>query len=306
MAASPSGMIQATLNYFLDPKDGGTIDHYEGSVGEKRRKHAPFVVDIKDIRGREKDFTLDSHGFQLVKKEFTEQTFDDEDRIREQYYPEVADLVKRLTGATKVVPGQHVVRRQSWISAFEEEKNLPNDARSVGPSNARWVHCDLTFEGARERVKKLCPEYADKLHKYRWATINVWKPFDHPVTRDGLCFADPSSIRDDELRTINLYLPSRRDSAQQDSDKDGADGKHWNDVVQSWQCAPPATRDQHKWYYASEMRPDEVLLLKISDSKKGVADKSLHTSFTSEYDHGPERHSIEVRCRVIWEDESSD
>ena len=53
------------------------------------------------------------------------------------------------------------------------------------------------------------------------------------------------------------------------------------------------------------MQPDEALLLKNFDStRKGeVAKRSPHTSFRSEDDCGPPRHSLEVRCFVFWEDQ---
>lgn len=61
----------------------------------------------------------------------------------------------------------------------------------------------------------------------------------------------------------------------------------------------------HKWYFKSEMTPDEALLLKIFDSKKdGRSRRVPHTSFQSELDHGDARHSVEIRCFVFWEDET--
>lgn len=173
---------------------------------------------------------------------------------------------------------------------------------------------DQSYQGARARIAELHPEVADKLDECRWAIINVWKPFGLPVTRDGLCFADAFSIRDDELRPISIYFPERRDSVQEGIDEKHVDASQEPDyygkdvhriltTIEAWQCAPPAHPDQHKWYYASEMKPSEALLLKIADSKKGVANKLMHTSFSGENDYGPERHSLEVRCAVFWEDQ---
>lgn len=64
---------------------------------------------------------------------------------------------------------------------------------------------------------------------------------------------------------------------------------------------------KHQWYYAAGMKPDEALLIKQFDSKKqGVARRTPHTAFSAEEDYGPTRQSIEVRCLVFWEDQSSD
>ena len=141
MAAILSQPVTATLNYYLEPEDGGDSEFAAGTVGEKRRRYRPAQVLINDIRGHEDDFTLDKNGFQFVKKDCTEKTFDNEERIKQTYYPEVVDLIREHTGATIVKPFSHIVRQRSWKSAFEAEKDLPDDARSVGPSNARFVHC---------------------------------------------------------------------------------------------------------------------------------------------------------------------
>lgn len=86
----------ATLNYFLDPSKGGSEVFYAGTVGEKRRKHAPVPVKIADIRGSKEPVELDTHGFQLVERETSERRFDDDARIRSVYYKDCEDLVKSM------------------------------------------------------------------------------------------------------------------------------------------------------------------------------------------------------------------
>jgi hypothetical protein len=75
--------------------------------------------------------------------------------------------------------------------------------------------------------------------------------------------------------------------------------------VKTWRISPREDGKPNDWYYASEMRPDEVLLIKCFDSKKdGRARLSPHGAFQLEEDHGPARRSCEVRCLVFWEDQS--
>lgn len=143
MAATPSGFVTATLNYFLEPEHGGDKLYRAGTAGEKRRKYKEAQVHINDVRRQEDNFILDKHGFQLVKSDTAEKTFDDEQRIQTLYYDECAELIKKVTGASLVKPFGHVVRRLSWKAAYDAEKDLPDDARSVGPSNARFVHCGM-------------------------------------------------------------------------------------------------------------------------------------------------------------------
>lgn len=58
------------------------------------RPHATLIVTVHDISGNEDKYTLDSHGFQYVKHESGEKEFEDEEKIKEKYYPEVEQLLK--------------------------------------------------------------------------------------------------------------------------------------------------------------------------------------------------------------------
>jgi len=65
---------------------------------------------------------------------------------------------------------------------------------------------------------------------------------------------------------------------------------------------------EHKWFYMSEMQPDEALLLKCFDSaslatspKEGIASLTPHTAFVDKKYEGadvPPRESIEIRALV--------
>ncbi len=49
---------------------------------------------VTDISGNEKQYTLDSHGFQVVEHESKEKKFLDDDQIKRDYYPETEQLLK--------------------------------------------------------------------------------------------------------------------------------------------------------------------------------------------------------------------
>lgn len=84
--------IQAYLNYHLDPSKGGTDWLCSGSVGEKRRKHQPILTKISDIRGREDEFDLDTQGFHMIQNAPALDSWKDEVRTRDEYYPMVRDM----------------------------------------------------------------------------------------------------------------------------------------------------------------------------------------------------------------------
>lgn len=182
-------------------------------------------------------------------------------------------------------------------------------ARSKGPSTANAIHTDQSYNGARARIHNLDPDF--DLDGCRWAIINVWRPIGRPVTRNALAICDARSIQEDDLVEGMVQFPNDP-IADEDRDehvpKGGQDPfRQYRGSTGQWQVRAPKTPGEHKWYYASDMKPEEALLLKNFDSKtKGVARRSAHTALESKEDHGPERQSLEVRCFVVWEDQESD
>lgn len=86
----------STLYHYLELKDGGIVQTYPGTAFEKRRKHVPHEVDIKDLRPVRSEFSLDENGFQLVDFSPKEKTFLDEAHVEQEYYPECSNLIKKL------------------------------------------------------------------------------------------------------------------------------------------------------------------------------------------------------------------
>lgn len=139
--------------------------------------------------------------------------------------------------------------------------------------------------------------------------MNVWRPI-RTVTRDALAVCDARSIPDSRLREITNYFRNPATTAPRGDKADKAWANAYTNKadIKSYEVMPPeqpGTEERDKWYYASRMKPDEALLLKIFDSSKraDVAKRCPHTSFQCEQDSGPPRQSVEVRCLVFWEDQ---
>lgn len=98
MGAAPPQLhvVRTTLNYYLDPSQGGEAVYYPGTAGDKRRKHNPREVDVMDIRGNEEDFSLDKQGFQVVDWPSAEKAFDDDHKIKQVYYPDCENLLRKM------------------------------------------------------------------------------------------------------------------------------------------------------------------------------------------------------------------
>ncbi|KXS94858.1 hypothetical protein AC578_8469 [Pseudocercospora eumusae] len=57
----------ATLNYYLEPEKGGSNTYFHGSGNDPElNQYDSAEVYIHNIRGREPDFRLDEHGFEVL------------------------------------------------------------------------------------------------------------------------------------------------------------------------------------------------------------------------------------------------
>lgn len=92
-AGSTSKDVQTELNYYHDtgaPPEPAIV----GKPESYNRPVDTHKVTVRDVRGREGDYGLDTTGFQYVRHESVEKTFDDEDRIKDAYYAEVEQVLK--------------------------------------------------------------------------------------------------------------------------------------------------------------------------------------------------------------------
>lgn len=101
----------ATLTYVVAPTDGERAYRVRGnhdpSLGEYGKRNYDFeekTVAIENLRGKEHTASLDTTGFQFFKEKskLVPKSFEDENAIRTVYYPESVELIKKLTGASRV------------------------------------------------------------------------------------------------------------------------------------------------------------------------------------------------------------
>jgi hypothetical protein len=217
------------------------------------------------------DISLDSTGFDLVQHRSATRDLYDDDEVRRVYYPEVEQVMKRVTGADRVHIFDHVVRRH-----VANADNLPPDA----PRQPAWrVHIDHTVRSGPQRVRDLLPDDAEQLLRGRVQVINLWRPIRGPLQDAPLAVCDATSINADDLVPSDLVYTHR--------------------VGETYAVK---FNPSHRWFYVPEMRPDEALLLKCTDSAISVAARHTpHTAFidpTTPADALP-RESIEVRTLVF-------
>lgn len=87
--------VHTTLNFFKEKEDGSPPDPaYIGRPETYQRSYTSLPTTVHDITGHELDYTLDRHGFQLYYHESKEKDFEDDEKIKTQYYPETEQLLK--------------------------------------------------------------------------------------------------------------------------------------------------------------------------------------------------------------------
>ncbi|MEM7541486.1 MAG: CmcJ/NvfI family oxidoreductase [Pseudomonadota bacterium] len=241
-----------------------------------RERHSVEVYDCRPIAG---SLTLDVAGFELLTHATAVKNFYDAEQVRRVYYPEVVELLKAATGAEGVYVFDHNVR-----SRIRSERKEPGVREPVD-----GAHNDYTLASGPRRIGEILSEHGAELRAgQRAAVINVWRPIvgpvqDHPI---AICDARTTKIEDFIPTEITHYL-------EDDLERPSLTGE-----IYSFQHSP-----EHRWFYVSDMQPDEAILLKCFDTATdGTAIFTGHTGFvnpSAPANHTP-RESIEARTVVVY------
>ena len=214
--------------------------------------------------------SLEEHGFELVEHKTKVADFFDESELKSLYYPEVEELIKRESGAARVVIFDHTLR--SGEEAEREVRLIREPVLSA--------HNDYTEWSGPNRVREFLPDEAEELLKRRFAIIQVWRAINQPIQSNPLAVADAQSVAMEDLLVAERRYPHR--------------------VGQTYRLKH---NPNHRWFYFPEMRRDEALVFKVYDSEKdGRARFTPHTSFhdPSSRPNARPRQSIEVRAFAFF------
>lgn len=274
----PRGDVTASLNYYSPPADksAAPFNYVDAPpAGQPTRNYSDLTQEtrIHDLRGQESAFNLDKDAFQVISNvgPSSESSFTEDDSIKQNYYPEVEQLLlKHIPGSNKIHIFDHTIRRAD-----------PSSPRNP----VTRVHIDQTAPSVEKRVRRYFPDEAESLLKGRYRIVNVWRPLNKkPVESFPLSFASTSTLEDGDVVPIQHRYP------------DGYTGE----------TAAIRYNPAQKWYYLSGMTGSERLLLECFDSESlkpgsGIGGRVPHTAFvdprTRQDAEG--RESIEVRALVF-------
>jgi len=264
--------IEATLNYLKDT--GETPWTYTGGPGSLDVRYGstpdPRQVVIRNGRKLADQFVLERNGFRFVDHPTQMKDFEDADEVQRVYYKEIEELIKRESGAKRVVVFDHTVRTADRV--LGEAKKI----REV----VQRVHNDYTEWSGPQRVRDILPDEAEALLKQRFAIIQAWRPIRHPVETFPLAIAEATSLPPEDLVVSERRYPNR--------------------VGQTYVMK---YNPQHRWYWFPRMRRDEALVFKVYDSMKdGRARWTAHTAFDDETapPNARPRESIEIRTLAFF------
>mmetsp|Transcript_20462 Transcript_20462/g.22230 ORF Transcript_20462/g.22230 Transcript_20462/m.22230 type:complete len:322 (-) Transcript_20462:140-1105(-) len=267
--------------------------------------------EMKVYNGRDLGMTIDNNGFTLVPTNFTNIDFTDDYDILNNYYPQVAELIKQSTGAFKVICFDHVVRHSEVSMAYEKRGNVVVG----GPAVA--VHGDYAQEGAPKRFENFtkppgnndsfrkllgetplisAEEYAS-LKNRRYAIINLWRNIaDYPVYDTPLAMVDAATTEPNDIVTVEF--------------------RYVDCTIETYLAGH---NPNHRWVYYPLLQKNEGILLKTFDSQGAIwndstyepyhkdeppipASFAIHSAFTDNNapSDAPKRQSCEVRTIVFF------
>jgi hypothetical protein len=87
------GVVEAFLEYYAPNSDGSLPDANDLEVQYGKKNLDLRAVKINDMRSR--PFKLDEDGFTLIKHESEMTDFTNREKVKAEYYPEVAEAIKK-------------------------------------------------------------------------------------------------------------------------------------------------------------------------------------------------------------------
>ena len=207
---------------------------------------------VADLRPYAENFTLDEAGFAFRYAPTAVRDLYDDDTVEGAYFDEIENLLKTEFSASEVVVFDATRRSDGGSGATNRDGNR-------GPASR--IHVDYTAKSGPQRARGRtgCGHIRtpDRLGQAGWFQVNVWRPIVGPVQRSPLALADANSIAPEDLIATDQVFPNR--------------------VGEIYHLAHNPTQ---RWYYASGMTADEVLLIKGWDSvEDGRAQYTPHSAF---------------------------
>ncbi len=265
--ALSASSVEAKLQFYVPAADKpySYVGEPPAGVPPTRGEHQDLAVRVENARPFADRLDLDVEGVAVVRRPTAVRDFWDEAQTLALGHPETAELVKAVTGASRVVVFDHTLRRRA-----------PDAPRQP----VSRVHVDQTIRSGPQRVRDVMGDQAEALLTKRAAIINVWRPIAYAARDWPLAVGDARSIAPEDLVATDLIFPHRT-------------GEIYN----------VAFNPKQRWLHIPDLAPEEAILLKCWDSDPSVARFAPHTGFEDPTTPPgtPPRQSIEFRTIAFFD-----
>jgi len=287
------GDLRVKLNYARDGGPGQrpytfsykrSEEEMAGSIYKEQMKDITVPVEVLVKDGRNAGHKLDKNSFSfetgVPTALSTEDFYNDDKKVKEIYYKEMADLLKKATGAEHVEMFHHQVRNSERSNATADSGTMTSVQ-----GYAAAVHSDSHPYSAKGIFRMFANKLGEKYHKGRFLYINAWRNIsDTPIGNDHLAVCDETSlVKPDDYIVTDFF--DKAYSLQQ--------YRLLDDNV-----------DSHRWFYFPNMKKDEVILFKQWDSDPNLEGRlCFHTAFHDDNAPPcPARQSVEARGIAFFPD----
>ncbi|MDE2561457.1 MAG: hypothetical protein KGL48_04345 [Sphingomonadales bacterium] len=216
---------------------------------------------------------IDREGFRIVRHESAVKDFADREEVARIHPGEIEELVRRETGADRVVVSSPGLLR------FSERSGKAGSLNNSMP--ARFAHIDISDATAAAFAGRSAGgrPYARCCH------YNVWRAISAPPQDVPLAFCDARTLAAADLIAADAVF-----------DEPGK--PEW-----SFEGLVIAHNPAHRWFHFPDMRADEAVLFKTNDSDPARAHSVPHVAFDlpGAPEDAPPRVSIEMRAIAFWD-----
>ncbi len=275
--AQAGATVQAPINYLGDMTERPKF--HAQDRGRDNLRFDTRVMPISDARTWTEAPSLDREGAALVPHKTAVRDFYDPEQRSGLYLDEVEELIREVTGASKVF----VLRGGGMIRYAERS---PLYKTGVNTQTAHFPHIDFTpatSPGLAETVfgaGKVVVRPGQRLVGY-----NIWRVVSDPPQDIPLAVCDSRTVeRQDLMEADGVY---------------DAGPPPWMEL----EAFAVRHNPRHRWFYFRDMRPDEALVFRAYDNQPGFRAGVPHTAFDDPTcpPDAPPRVSVEARAFALFD-----
>lgn len=279
----------------LGESPGDTKDDYKKRRARVAATHEVTVFDARDEDGGVGTWDLEQNGFTTAEAPEPATDFKDRRLLEQDYVPRVLELVRQTFDASR---------------AFSIGFQIRTEATGRGTSQAsyaRFAHSDYGPESEPQLRRILFNRYGlteAEAQTCELCCVGFWAPIDRPAYQDPLCLLDAASFDPENLAEQSirlLYSGLSLGSLNKDRAIEERIPVPGGDVP----ALAPIYAPDHRWYYIPDMTPEQALIFKQYDWRKGAASRvcfhnSFRDRFHEDWDDCPGRRSVEVRVLLTF------